>query len=228
MEDWMLYVSGGLRLVSPQGEAVEKWPTRKAGELLARLVLMEQAYVGRDEAARWLWPDVEPVVGRTRLKQTAALLRRTVGEIGLVLPEAEKREWLAQVPITTDQEMFERAVCSAGSAADVAGALPFLEAAVALWRGSFLADWEGIWVEGERERWEQQYRTTVLRLSLAYSSLDRDKEALAWAEWAWRADSSDEEAAAVRQLLVRLDRKEAAGRLFHDLEGHLHVRKIGS
>ncbi|MBC7808778.1 MAG: hypothetical protein H7145_21810 [Akkermansiaceae bacterium] len=55
---------------------VERFPTRKAGELLAFLAVAWCAT--RDAAAAALCADADPGIARGRLKQTVSLIRRTV------------------------------------------------------------------------------------------------------------------------------------------------------
>ena len=66
-----------------RGERLDRLPTRAEAALLARLALAPGQAHDREALVESLWPAVEPTVGRNRLRQTlAALKRRLEGPAG--------------------------------------------------------------------------------------------------------------------------------------------------
>src|SRR5215472_18096916 len=75
MAVWHIQLLGGLR--ATRGNAViAQFPSRPIAMLLAMLALNPQRRQSREELIEQLWPGVELDVGRNRLRQVLATLRR--------------------------------------------------------------------------------------------------------------------------------------------------------
>ena len=67
MDHWKIQLLGGL--VAQQGErTIDRFRTRKGGEMLAALALHLIRALPREELLALLWPDEEPEAGRNRLQ----------------------------------------------------------------------------------------------------------------------------------------------------------------
>src|SRR5947209_6633570 len=71
---WRVELLGGLRAVRGDRE-VARFPTQKAGALVAYLAYYPDRTYPRDELIELLWPEVESDKGRNSLRQTLFLLR---------------------------------------------------------------------------------------------------------------------------------------------------------
>jgi predicted ATPase len=79
---WTLRLLGAVELVSDeQPPRLLRLPVRAEAGLLARLVLAGDREQPRDALVESLWPGVAPEVGRNRLRQTLASLRRHLAEV---------------------------------------------------------------------------------------------------------------------------------------------------
>jgi predicted ATPase len=74
---WQVRLLGAVQLHELGGPGrIERLPTRAEAALLARLALAPDDEWSRDAMVESLWPGVAPAVGRNRLRQTLAALRR--------------------------------------------------------------------------------------------------------------------------------------------------------
>jgi hypothetical protein len=80
---WRLSLFGALTIASPDG-SVFRTDRLKAAELLAFLALRRAPVVDRDTVVGALWPEADFDVGRNRLKQTLAVLRKDIPEIPIL------------------------------------------------------------------------------------------------------------------------------------------------
>ena len=68
MEPWRIEMLGWLRAV--RGDfSVSRFQTQKTGLLLAYLALYQERSHTREALIEALWPEVDPALGRNRLKQ---------------------------------------------------------------------------------------------------------------------------------------------------------------
>jgi hypothetical protein len=74
---WRIYLFGELQVTSPDG-STHRITSRKAAELLVFLTLRKRRQVERDIVADALWPEIDLISARNRLKQTLSVLRREV------------------------------------------------------------------------------------------------------------------------------------------------------
>ncbi len=143
--------------VSLDGQLV-KFPTQKAKELFAYLVLHHQSAHPRAPLAGLLWPETDEARAKANLRQTLARLRKMLG------PENEL--WIVASPgalrfhakdAWTDVAEFERLLQSPDRVS--------LDQAVALYRGPFLSGFYEDWVLIEQERLQTLYREALEQLA---------------------------------------------------------------
>jgi len=143
------------------------WEARKVVELLAYL-LDHGNEAGVDQVRRALWGSR---IADNHLHVLVSRLRKTLaghGRVGV----ANDQVWLElEHVIRWDVERFERA-CAAAEA-EGAGALE-VEVALASYGGSFLADYDGPWVEARRAGLEGRF-VALLELAIACAETDADR-----------------------------------------------------
>ncbi|MBC8143031.1 MAG: hypothetical protein H7Y38_16525, partial [Armatimonadetes bacterium] len=121
----------------------ERFPTRKAGELLAFLALARERPASRDAVADALWHDADSAVARGRLKQTVSLIRRALRPFD-PFDAAAPRASIALAPrVQTDVDRWE-----AGQKRGDRSALRELWA-----KGAFLPDCDLPWALSARARY---------------------------------------------------------------------------
>jgi DNA-binding SARP family transcriptional activator len=186
---------GSLR-VSSAGEEVDRFHTRKAASLLARLAGFPERPHPREELAGLFWPDLDESAARNNLRQTLYGLRRTLSAAGLNsnLIETDKEYVrLASARFVIDVCEFESSIRSArsnGSALDVACVLHALE----LYRGDLLPGLYDEWIFPERRRLQALFQRSVHDLVAALVADGDPLRALPCALQALAADPCDEEA----------------------------------
>lgn len=153
--------------IQPAGDVEAEPLGRKAQALLAYLAATPGHRAPRERLASLLWGERFDEQARQSLRQTLMALRRSLDVVAPGLLIADRGEVaLAADRFTTDLAGFEQA-----AAGDVAG----LQAAAALWRGTFLADLDipspeyEDWLRGLRETW--RLRLLTVRMQLAQQLL---------------------------------------------------------
>ncbi len=172
-----------LGLLGPFRATVDGAPVRIGGRkgvaLIANLVRRGDV-VQRESLMALLWPDSGDAQARASLRQTLAALRRDLGGAASAIVSTED-DAVALAPgmSATDVSAFEQLARS--------DAIEDLEAAQALWRGTFL---EGLgpvtpefdrWAEAERGALRAGYEALLLRLCDAQAAAGRTEEMIATA-----------------------------------------------
>ncbi len=141
---WQLNLLGTVR-ADGRGMAIDRWPSRAAAALLARLALAPRRDHAREELVELLWPGVAPDVGRPRLRQVLSTLRAlletaTVARDAVIVAD---RQSLRLVPaaLGCDVLQFERCVADGDAIA-----------ARRLYRGDFMPGHYDDWIVAERHR----------------------------------------------------------------------------
>lgn len=162
--DWTIVSLGGLDVHA--GDERLHWESRRTAELLL-LLLSAGGTAGAEvrEVRRELWS--QPPDGN-QLHALVSRLRKALGERGTVEAEGSRLRLSGLGRVRWDVPTFERAAAEAlegGNAAAVEGAL-------ALYRGPFLPDSDGPWVERVRGRLEDT------AASLHEAAIERSEGAL--------------------------------------------------
>ena len=152
---WRITLFGSLCLLH-EDEVVCTFPPSKGGSLFAYLVCHLHRAHTRQELAERFWPEADNSVGRTRLRQHLALLRRQLEPEG-VPPGSimlTKRDEIALNPsaFTTDVADFENAIQRTEQTTDADECAVLLERAIGLYRGELLSGYYDHWILAERER----------------------------------------------------------------------------
>lgn len=172
MANLQVRVFGKLRLQSGQYR-VDTFPTRRAEELLAYLLIHQRARHSREKLVDTLWPDASISNGRASLSTTLWRLRSVFDR--LQVPAAEylqtDRDWISLEPSTTltcDHSDFEQQMLSAERASGDEARLEQFLLAVELYRGSFCDGIYAEWCLRERERLERMYLRAQGQLMAGY------------------------------------------------------------
>lgn len=182
MADLQVRVFGKLRLQSGQVR-VETFPTRRAEELLAYLLIHQRARHSREKLVDTLWPGATLSNGRASLSTTLWRLRSVFDR--LQLPPADylqaSRDWISLEPssaLESDHSAFEREVLAAERAVDEADRRRRLRRAVKLYRGPFCEGIYAEWCLRERERLERLYLRALGQLMAEHIGQGRYQEAI--------------------------------------------------
>src|SRR5579871_957052 len=135
-----------------QGEqTVTHFRTQKTAELLAYLAYHLHGSHTREKLIDVLWPDIDPDVGRSRFKQTLALLRRVLEPDGVpagrVLATSSGNVQFRPDVACTDVGQFAAAIRSAETADNLPDKIASLTRAVDLYTGDLLPGCYNDWVE---------------------------------------------------------------------------------
>jgi len=210
-----LCLFGGLEVEGRGRPLPELARQPRTGALLAFLALHPFRAFSRSALAETLWPDLAPEQAQGALRAALYRLRRLFR--GLRFPLRVDRARIAFAPSTpwwTDVHAF------AGLLQRARGAPPLqaraaLEAAVALYTGDLLPDWEAPWVVGWRQALREQFLEALARLWRLAEEMGDLPEAERWAERLFREEPTRVE---VVRFLIR--QAEARG----DLEA---ARRVG-
>ena len=221
-ERWKIQMLGGL--AARQGERiVDRFRTRKGGEMLAALALHPGRALSREELLQWLWPDEEPEAARNRLRVELAALQRQLqapGQTPVPLIEAGRLTLrLRSEAFHTDTAEFEWDLDEAARAAERTAQIPLLAQAVERYRGELLPEYDAFWIVAERERFAALHQEALRRL-IRRLAQERDFDrAIAYAQRALQFDAWNEEAHFdLMRLLVAVGQPSAAIRQYETLD----------
>ncbi|HZT43227.1 MAG TPA: AAA-like domain-containing protein [Chthonomonadaceae bacterium] len=213
---------GGLRVLR-DGQVVARFNTPKTGSLLAYMACCPNRNHPREELIELLWPEVEPVTGRNRLKQMLSSLRAQLEAAGLpddalfLTDRATVR--MDSERVLTDVSEFESALQMAALTPDAGGQASALAHAIALYRGGFLPGFYDDWILMERERLAEAYVKALLQWARVLEQAGDLEAALEPARRAVAADSLREEAhCALMRLFAGTGRPQEALRQYKELE----------
>src|SRR5215470_10114592 len=155
MAIWQVQLLGGVR--ATRGTAViAQLPSRPIALLLAVLALQPQRRHSREELVELLWPGVELDVGRNRLRQALATLRRLLEPPDLppdsVLIADRQTIGLNAEAVSCDACEFEQ-LLRKGAVAQ----------ALECYRGDFMPGFLDEWAEDERARLSALHARALLR-----------------------------------------------------------------
>lgn len=219
MANLQVRVFGKLRLQAGQCR-VETFPTRRAEELLAYLLIHQRARHSREKLVDTLWPDAPLSNGRASLSTTLWRLRSVFERLDV--PAAQYlqtgRDWVSLAPLTTldsDHARFEREVVAGERATDDDQRQQRLRLAVELYRGPFCEGIYAEWCLRERERLERLYLRAQGQLMAGLMRQERYDEAIGVGEAILDNDPLREEVhRALMRCYWRLDQRSAAAQQF--------------
>jgi predicted ATPase/DNA-binding SARP family transcriptional activator/transposase len=219
---WRIDLFGGLRVT--RGDCVvTRFPTQKAGLLLAYLVYHSDRSHSRELLAELLWPGADPPSARQSLSQALSTLRHQ-----LTVPAASTeslflvdRFSIGVNPdaISTDVAEFDAAFAEAVRATDEPDRIHCLTRAVDLYRGPLLPGSYQDWVLCERERLAERFFQALRRLIGAMEASGDLDSAIDLARRGIALDPLREETHRhLMQLLAASGRPELALRQYRELE----------
>jgi DNA-binding SARP family transcriptional activator len=223
---------GQIRVLAGE-EVIARLPPGKRGVLLGFLAVHHDRGHVREELIERFWPEVEPVAGHNRLKQTLSELRRSLTEqhqaCGALLAADRQRIALnADRVAGTDVADFEAALRSAALARSGPDRIARLAGAVKLYRGDLIAGSYDDWVLGERERLAHAYAEALVQIVDALERIGEPERALHYARLAVQADPWREEAhRAILRTLGALGRRPEVLRHYLEME-RLFLRELGA
>jgi predicted ATPase len=141
---WQIALLGNVSAHSGEWE-ITRFGSNRVVALLARLALFPERIHTREELIELLWPEVDPEIGRNRLRNTLSMLRAQLEPLGVpvgsVLTTTRLSIRLPTECVETDVAAWER----------LARAGKYTEAE-ALWKGELLPGFYDDWILIERER----------------------------------------------------------------------------
>jgi len=160
------------------GDVAPTWRTAKARELFAFFVHRRNQIVRKDYLVEALWPDYESKKGYTMLYTTIYHVRKTLSGLSaeIALDSSDSGYTLDLKGAPLDVELWERAM---------EGASPLSHETLAehmelfrLYRGDYLAEYDFLWAESERERLRILWYQHALKLSAFLGTTDRYEQAV--------------------------------------------------
>ncbi|PYI54041.1 hypothetical protein DLM86_15980 [Paenibacillus flagellatus] len=195
------------------------WRTTKAQELFAFLIHYRDQPVRKDVLLDLLWPDVDMKKGYAQLYTAIYQIRKTVDAlgIGLRIVNHEKGYRLELNDVRLDIEEWERSVMEANDIGP--DNLEHHLALLDMYRGDYLADYDYLWAEGERQRLKTIWLRHAMAVAEWLDRTDKDKELFALYFRALRMFPYSEE---VHFALLKLHAKQgdwaAVEKQYADLE----------
>jgi len=160
------------------GDVSPTWRTAKARELFAFFVHRRNQIVRKDYLVEALWPGYEFKKGYTMLYTTIYHVRKTMSAISaeIALDSTDSGYTLDLKGAPLDVELWERALEQAPPMShESLGEHMELSR---LYRGDYLAEYDFLWAEAERERLRILWYQHALKLSAFLGTTDRYEQAV--------------------------------------------------
>jgi predicted ATPase len=215
MAVWQVQLLGGVR--ATRGAAViAQFPSRPIALLLAVLALQPQRRHSREELVELLWPGVELDIGRNRLRQALATLRRLLEPPDLppdsVLVADRQTIGLNAEAVSCDACEFEQ-LLRKGAVAQ----------ALECYRGDFMPGFLDEWAEDERTRLSALHARALLRGDAAIEKARQEQGAPP----ALAAEKAREFRSLPSYVSVFFGREEEQRRVLAELAEHRLVTLAG-
>jgi DNA-binding SARP family transcriptional activator len=141
-----------------------EWQSRKLVRDLFFVLLAHPDGLIKGEIGVLLWPDASPAQVDLRFKNGIYRLRRALGRDVVLFDENVYRfNWALDYEY--DVEVFLEQLAQAREAPDPSEQVTAYQAAIHLYKGSYLPEMEGTWVWPERERLRQAYVEAISELA---------------------------------------------------------------
>ena len=203
------------------GKSINTIQPGRQQALLAYLLLHRDTPLSRRHLAFLFWPDSSEAQSHANLRQLLHHLRHGLPGIDQYLKlDGRIVQWDPQQPYGLDLAEFERGLAQAAATERTGDRVTLrkaLEQAVNLYRGDLLLSFYDDWVLLERERWREQFITTLDRLIVLLEELRDYPAAIVYAQRLLRHDPLHE---VTYQRLMTLyaangERAERAAHLSH-------------
>ena len=206
MSDHLLRIElfGALRL-RKEDRVITRFQTRKTGALIAYLACFGERLNRRDEIVERLWPGEHPESSRNRLRMALSWLRKELDSpldtpVGLIIAD-RSIIYLNPALYTTDKAEYEGHIKAATQADTSAEQMKNLRAAISLYQGEMLPDYDEAWARSERERLADSCLMALRRLVKLLADEREFDEAIDYARHALTLAPLREES---HRLLMRL------------------------
>ena len=221
-ERWQIQLLGGLAARNGE-QTIDRFRTRKGGEMLAVLALHPTRAFPREEMRELLWPEEEPAVGRNRLRVELTVLRQQFQSQNQALTSLIHTDRLTirlhAEAFATDVAEFEQGLAQAGKATERTEQIVLLAQAVEFYHGDLLPGYDAEWIVTERERLAALHQEALRKL-IRRLAHERDFDrAIGYAQRALQFDPWNEEAHFdLIRLFVGVGQPSAAIRQYETLE----------
>jgi DNA-binding SARP family transcriptional activator/predicted ATPase len=217
---------------SSGASGIGRFATRHTAILFAYLCRNAGRRVTRDQLVDLLWPDVDLVTGRTRLRVALVSLRKRLEPLGTnpgtVLLSDRDAITLRSEACDIDANRFRQLVTQGLCATASNHAMSLLKESDLLYRGPFCAGIDHEWIEQERESLVSAHISAQLELSNLFLAQDDFPAAVSHARKAAESDPLSEPARqALMTALMFQGSKDAAVLEYKDFSRTLDV-EIGA
>lgn len=152
------------------------WRTIKARELFAYFIHRRGEPLRKDFLVELLWPDLDMKKGYTQLYSAVYQVRRTLAGSGLSIESTMEGYRLDLKGIPLDVEQWEAAMSKAPPLA--AGTLKTHWSLLEQYQGDYLAEYDYMWAEAERERLRTLWYTHAMQLGAFLSATGAHEQAI--------------------------------------------------
>jgi LuxR family transcriptional regulator, maltose regulon positive regulatory protein len=159
-----LYTLGANRVLLDERPITSAdWQTQKTRDLFF-LLLSSRNGMLKEVAGEAIWPECSPAQLKLRFKNTLYRIRHALHQ-EVILFEDGRYEFNRDLDYECDLELFWERLEEARKAANPGHQIRLYQSALELYRGVYLPEVDGAWVEIERERVRQAYERAGLDLA---------------------------------------------------------------
>jgi len=158
-----IYTFGPVRVYFNDRELkISDWQTREARDIF--FFLLQSPPLTKEQIALEFWPDISPARLKMRFKINMHRIRRALGQNSVIF-EGKHYQLNRSIIHSLDREKFDWLLEKAANSAEKAD---YLEQAVELVSGPYLADIDGEWALPERLRYQERAQQVMLELAEIY------------------------------------------------------------
>jgi DNA-binding SARP family transcriptional activator/Flp pilus assembly protein TadD len=193
------------------------WQTQVTRDLLY-LVLNGRRGWSKEEIGEILWPESSPSQLNQRFKNTIYRLRRALNQ-DVILYSDGFYSFNREIDYEYDVEQFEDFLAQARKAVGVDAKIEAYQTAFRIYSGEYLPGTGGEWVLPERQRLQQAFLNTGLKLADVYMQVEKYAKALEVCQRMISVDPCLEEAyRTAMNLYAREGNRAAIAQLYRDLQ----------
>jgi two-component SAPR family response regulator len=173
--------------------AISDWQTRETRDLF--YYFLQSTSATKEEIGMIFWPDISPARLKMRFKTNLYRLRHAVGQ-DTILFDGERyrfnREGEYRYDVFHFEDLIKKEQVNNGQTPDQT--IAYLQAAVDLVTGAYLADLDADWVYAQRSHYEELYLSTLMKLGHLYLKAGKAERTIETCNRAITADPLHEEA----------------------------------
>ena len=173
--------------ISGQVVAMSDWRTQSVRDLFFYFLYRQEA-VTKEQVGATLWPETRDAQAlKARFKNEIYRLRRAVGRDRIVFDD-EYYRFNREMDYEYDVEAFDSHIQRAHKTADASARIEYLQKAVDLVHGPYLADVSADWIIPERERLGLAYLSALEELAYLYLNANQLEHSLSMCHLALKQD----------------------------------------